>query len=346
MNYVRSALQAARLKLSTGLLSGFMALSLTACGSLSPRLPWSEPDPVDYSLVAENLVDAVGQYPRLNPLMATVQVSQPDNAFEREVQKEMRSRGYKLVGIDTNENGVVLDARIEESDDGSADAEPLYVLSVGEMSAERRFQQVDGQTQPSSQLIIRGAYERTVVLNDEQLFPSTDGLYKTVLFQAPAEPATLQERLASPQIAAATATDSTSPGTGEAAVKQNVYDIQQSNYSALFSDYEEVDSSILVFPNDSLQLGDTNKQIIEQYVAEMDPSTDILSVIGCSHGDTDISNGNSLLALGRANRVKEAFLFSGVDHELVLEEGCWAPVFYESMPTRGVLLTLKRRKAS
>ena len=166
-------------------------------------------------------------------------------------------------------------------------------------------------------------------------------------FQPPAEPVALSEPVAAaPEIAAANPVDAITPEQGPALIKQNLYDSGQSNYTSLFSDYEEVEKSILVFPNDSLQLGDTNKQIIERYVAKMDPSTDILSVIGCSHGNTAINNGNSLLAVGRANRVKEAFMFSGVDHDLVMEEGCWAPVLYEDMPSRGVVLTLKRRKNS
>ena len=352
MNVVRSTLKAARRQATPGLLFGFTALMLTGCSSLHLKMPWSDPDPVDYSVVAVNLVDAVGQYPRLNPLLATVQVSRPDNAFEREVQEEMRSRGYKLESINDDEDGVVADAWVEQSGDGSADAVPLYVLSVGQMSVERQFEQVDGQTRPSSQMVIRGGDERTVVLNDAQLFSDTDATYSTVLFQAPVETASSQETAAAPTLAAAlTAIEPSSPETpspysGEALIRQNVYDIKQSNYSVLLTDYEEVESSVLVFPNDSLQLGDTNKQIIERYVADMNPSTDVLSVIGCSHGKTAINNGNSLLALGRANRVKEAFMFSGIDQKLVMDEGCWAPVLYESMPSRGVVVTLKRRKAS
>ena len=99
-----------------------------------------------------------------------------------------------------------------------------------------------------------------------------------------------------------------------------------------------------MFPNDSLRLGERNKETIARYVSELDPATDVLSVIGCSHGNTRIDNGNELLAIGRANRVKEAFLFAGIDHEQVLEESCWAGESFEKMPRRGVVLTLKRRR--
>lgn len=348
MNHVRSTRQAARRNMSVGLSLGFMALTLTACSSISQRMPWSDSDPVDYSLISENLVDTVAQYPRLNPLMATVQVPRPDNAFERQVHEEMRTRGYKLENIDGIEDGLVVDARIQESGEGSIKAAPLYVLAVGPMSVERSFELVDGQTQPASQVVVRGADERALVLNDTELFPGGNSDYNTVSFQS-AEPVVLEEAVvATPEIAAAIPLPAraSTRGLEGALIKQNVYDIEQSNYAPLFDDYEEVESSVLVFPNDSLQLGDANKQIIEHYVSQMDPTTDILSVIGCSHGNTAIDKGNSLLAVGRANRVKEAFMFSGVDHDLVLEEGCWAPVKFESMPSRGVVLTLKRRRNS
>lgn len=136
-------------------------------------------------------------------------------------------------------------------------------------------------------------------------------------------------------------------GDRPSGVRNNIFDTMTSNFSDYFQNYDEVERRVLIFPNDSLRLGETNKQIIEQYVEMMDTSTDVLSVIGCSHGTTDINNGNSLLALGRANRVKEAFLFSGVEHDSVLEEGCWAPTPFEGdLPDRGVVVTLKRRKSS
>ena len=129
--------------------------------------------------------------------------------------------------------------------------------------------------------------------------------------------------------------------------KQNLFDIGESNYGGVFEEYEDVSSAVLIFPNDSLRLGGSNKAIIEQYVSKMDPSTDVLSVIGCSLGPSKINNGNSLLAIGRANRVKEAFLFSGLEHDQVLEEGCWSPESVQmNLPARGVVVTLKRQKKS
>ena len=117
-----------------------------------------------------------------------------------------------------------------------------------------------------------------------------------------------------------------------------------SNYTSIFDDYEDVNQVILVFPNDSLRIGAKNKATVSEYVRSFNPDTDILSVVGCSHGRTSISAGNQLLAVGRANRVKEALIYSGVDQQKIYEEGCWDDEYFdEVMPRRGVVLTHKRK---
>ncbi len=122
----------------------------------------------------------------------------------------------------------------------------------------------------------------------------------------------------------------------------NIYVTKQSRYQDIFKDYEVVDSSVLVFPNDSLLLGRDNKNAIRQYANSFNAETDVMSVIGCSHGATNLENGNGYLANGRAFRVKEEFLSVGLTPKQVLEEGCWADVAYPAMPARGVLLQHKR----
>ena len=340
-------------------------LTLGACGTSDVKSPFSsdvEASSVevssvevstvvqsdDYTLISQNLLDALSQYPRLNPHLATVQISPPTNRFEQQVHNDLTQRGYKLKTID-NDNvagalaaGNVVDAKIQASD---ADA-PLYILSIGEISAERQFSLLDGQTVPVSEMVMRGDDERAIALNDKDVFGAEDELYSKVAFEPRTN--TVIDNIFEPREQSELLGEEVpKPSVPDASgiVKRNIYETLQSNYASLLDEYDEVQQDILVFPSDSMRLGDTNKRTIEEYVAKMNPDTDVLSVIGCSHGQTNISNGNSLLALGRANRVKEAFLFSGVDHDKVFEEGCWAPEsFGNYMPARGVVLTLKRRR--
>ena len=123
----------------------------------------------------------------------------------------------------------------------------------------------------------------------------------------------------------------------------NVHDLQQSNYVEVFNDYYDVEQQTLFFPNDSLRLGNENKRKLNQLAGRVDPETDIVSVIGCSHGDSSIPNGNQILAEGRTQRVAESLMIAGLDPDLILDEACWASEYWDEMaPRRGVMITHKR----
>lgn len=315
--------------------------SLPACSVLGLNEPSNKEHGPEYALIAENLVNSIAQVPHLNPQLATVQISKPRSSFERHINEELVERGYKLELINSEEGLNQVRPAIKQLNT-DADEQELYVLSIGQISVERAYEIVADKTVPTSEQTFRGAKKRSIALNDD-IFDVPESSFSTVAFKAYDGPQ-IQDVLA------ASVTEeklSWWKRDGQNAVKRNIYETMSSNYTDVFSGYEDVEQSILIFPNDSLRLGDTNKQIIDSYVAKMDPKTDLVSVIGCSHGETKINNGNSLLALGRANRVKEAFLFSGLDHDQVLDEGCWAPqTFDDVMPRRGVVLTLKRKKNS
>lgn len=123
----------------------------------------------------------------------------------------------------------------------------------------------------------------------------------------------------------------------------NIATLGDSNYSSLFNLYSPVRKESLTFPDDSLVMGRQNKNTIANFSKHFNPETDVISVIGCSNGTTKIKNGNALLANGRANRVKEELITLDISPEYVFEEGCWAPNKHSVMPSRGVLLTLRRK---
>ena len=118
----------------------------------------------------------------------------------------------------------------------------------------------------------------------------------------------------------------------------------QSNFSSILDAYDQVERQIVVFGNDSLVLGDTNKLLIEQFVQQQLGSDDLISLVGCSNGPTALEIGNEGLALGRAERVTEALQSQGVPRERILDEGCWAPVSAgDKFPSRGVVMELWRK---
>lgn len=123
----------------------------------------------------------------------------------------------------------------------------------------------------------------------------------------------------------------------------NFKELGRSNFADVLDELGIVRETILTFENDSIFLGETNKAKVRQIVSMFDPDSDIFSVIGCSHGKTNLTIGVEGLALGRASRVVEELVYEGVPETKILDEGCWAGEAYdERMPRRGVVLTLKR----
>lgn len=130
----------------------------------------------------------------------------------------------------------------------------------------------------------------------------------------------------------------------ELAREENVFALGTSNFEDVLSGHRVVSETVLTFANDSMRLGESNKNLVEQLVGRYDSRTDVFSVIGCSMGPTAVRGGNAALALGRAGRVAEALRFAGVDVSHILDEGCWAgDGSLDNLPRRGVVLTLNRQ---
>ena len=125
----------------------------------------------------------------------------------------------------------------------------------------------------------------------------------------------------------------------------NLFYTRQSTFSSLLDDYSKIYKYVIVFGNDSMVLGKTNKSLIDQLVDNVLQEEDIVNLVGCSNGPTALEIGNEGLALGRAGRVTDALMARGVARDNILDEGCWAPVAEQQdrFPSRGVVLELWRR---
>ena len=121
-----------------------------------------------------------------------------------------------------------------------------------------------------------------------------------------------------------------------------MFETGKSNFNDLTSTYEVASEVVLVFPNDSMRIGSANKSVLSTLANNFNSDTDLLSIVGCSMGRTSIPNGNELLAVGRANRVKEELIMKNVPTTSILDEGCWSPSKDSSVPNRGVVVTHRR----
>ena len=315
-------------------------LLLQGC-ALGPTRGGEPADAESLDRVAQNLVFTLAQLRGLNPLGTTVQLSEPRTAFGEAVVRRIRDVGYGVQSVPDDRGANYLRYRIQRTASEAVE-ETRYSVSIGDVSIERAYDLVDDRFVPVSPQRVTGATTAaTVELNDDLFGLDPDATVSLVAYDADVSPQVVD--VSSGEIEPPVRDAAGADGFG-ARVKQNLYTRLSSNYADLFASYDDVDTHDLVFPNDSMRLGPEQKAIIADYAARVDPETDLVSVVGCSHGRTAIDNGNSVLAIGRANRVKEALVFAGVSPETVLDEGCWADSYHTRFPKRGVVMTLKRRR--
>jgi len=299
----------------------------------------NEPDP---ALIADNLVNTLTQLPELDPARTTVQVSAPNTVFGRHVVAGLDDAGYGIQAVAEDQGTHYVRYRAERAETERGER-TRYRVAIGAVSVERDYRVVSGDTLPGSAQRVGGAEARELTLNDE-LFAGEPLADFTMASFEPGPNLSGEDEPGMAAANVAPVAPARASVESEALVRQNLFELRRSNYAPLFSEYEDIRADTLIFANDSLVLGEANKRLVAEYVRALDPATDVLSVIGCSHGRSAIDNGNELLAIGRANRVKEALMFAGLDHDQVLEEGCWAGTYHEVFPRRGVVLTLKRRR--
>lgn len=339
----------------TGLLSTCL---LPACSVLNTRTPVQidvkaengiADDFARSRLIALDLVNALVQIPTLRPAM--LHTARPRSRFGELLVASLQDAGYDLRIGDKASTGW-LNYSIEPVSvvapaapvPGTADY--TFMVSAGSVKVKRTYR-VDSQgVRPASSLFVHGGDGSGIRLQDTLFDRQSTGTAsardKPVQV---AEKRTVANQAAANQAAAnQTLENRAALRRPLPAAKKNMYETRRSNFESVLQNYDSVRSEVLIFPNDSLVMGASNKRIAREIVANFDPGNDVISVIGCSHGKTSLVNGNQKLALGRSYRVKEELILAGIAADKILEEGCWANVhFDQKMPRRGVVVTHKRR---
>jgi len=350
-------------KLALALMGSFGLLSVSACGTFFGANPGqataTQSEQVLQGsiitthegvagLVAQDLVGVLSQIEIIAPSQTTLYANRTADRFGEKIVKALQAAGYKLrLAQASTEPRLGYDIQLDKDD------RYQVVVSAGPVKVKRHYavDEVAQIVQPASSIYVLGASGDNIELNDS-IFAD----------QQPAQVADLSEPvLQDDQIALATPTEPQSEiikqplltkavrniaydSSLKPANKTNMYESGTSNFDELLGQFDTVSRKIMVFPNDSLLMGEDNKQIAHNMAKRFDAETDVVSVIGCSHGKSALDNGNEVLANGRADRVREEFLVAGLDSELVLHEACWANVHYdEVMPRRGVVVTHKRK---
>ncbi|MBX2884936.1 MAG: hypothetical protein KTR32_33580 [Granulosicoccus sp.] len=342
-------------------------VTLAGCSILSTgeRLsPTAKPENFQNTqLIGVDLVNALMQVPGKHPQQTVISMERPASTFATALKQVLENSGYGLRIGNGQLDGEALQYAIEPKAVEGDGRHYTYMISVGDVKMKRDyFVQQQGVT-PSSNLFVIGTDPTRIALNDDifenQRSQTLNQSGKDIIADTStvnAETVVVsktRDTRVTPPIRVADASDATSqalpitskagPGFEKPVTRLNMYETRESNYAEFLTDYSEVHKEILIFPNDSMRLGDLNKSRIQAIASNLQSESDVVSVIGCSHGRTKLENGNEVLATGRAKRVMEAFLYAGVEESRVLEEGCWSSQYFdEEMPRRGVVVTVKR----
>lgn len=334
--------------------------------------------PFAIDLISTDFVNALRQLPAVSPDGTTVALLQSSyqDVFVQAMHRALKKQGYGIRWVEDGESQYLLQYRKDTEAKNKLTVRDVYEVAFGYIEMRRTYLTDAGnKVRPATPLYVRGIDASGIVLNDDifdvvaskpvvqgdALQPIPD---KTLATRIPAEQQPSSSDSA-PQSSITLQNDQTLPrdanplrglvadASGGAPLGlplvalpriENVFELGGSNYEDILAGHKIVVEQILTFPNDSLRLGTVNKKLIDQLVSRYNPQSDVFSVIGCSLGPTRVSGGNAALALGRASRVVEALLFSGVAQDSILDEGCWAGHSEEkTLPRRGVVLSLNRK---
>ncbi|MFK7992691.1 MAG: hypothetical protein AB8B87_01045 [Granulosicoccus sp.] len=338
------------------------ALFLSACGSMNLQPPGAQAQaalsqpaavsPVDRSIAADIIRIARQIY---TPFNTTLQVSNNNtDPLLTHFVNEFAKAGYGIqrVSADQGSNFFTFTRTEQPGDTG----EPLiqFDASIGAVDIGRDYQVPRANMiSPASPVRLSGTRVsvnvpdtptgRFLISNPDHsraVYAASMNLSN----QAPPIISLITEDLVDRVVNRSTQTASLQGLNSSRVEVNNLFYADQSNFSSILDNYEQVERQIVVFGNDSMILGNTNKLLIEQFVQQRFGPGDLISLVGCSNGPTALDIGNEGLALGRAERVTQALLSQGIARDRILDEGCWAPVSAgRKFPSRGVVLELWRK---
>lgn len=217
-------------------------------------------DILDTDKIIQNLVFAFTQIDNLHPYKTTLQMKAPTGELSKLVHTRFEDAGYGIQFVESDQglNYVKHSAQSSVSDDGDR---TTYRISVGDVSVERDYMLSGEYTAPESVLRVSGSVEQDIDLNDDVFGEElADTQYSEVYFNEAYEPViiTVADRNIAFEKLPLGVEEPAGAVTGRnsfaTSVMKNVRTNLQSNFSSIFAEYEDVQQTVLEFPNDSLRL--------------------------------------------------------------------------------------------
>ncbi len=309
---------------------------ITACS------PWwvkkNDLDNRQMRQVASDFSRVIAQVRGKAPIRTTLSIKKPASEFGELLYDSLRNAGYGVRFVTRPEGRNYVDYasdRFERNDHTKV----AYRVEVGQVKLSREYELQAGKIYPTSAMSIEGGEAINPIIDDTPIFMRQSNLVPApVVKQTPNIQGVVkvseEEKIVTTEIVEI---ETVKPNV-------NMNKLGRSNYADMFEKYNDISVSRIYFDNDSAELRSDGGAILRRIMRKFSPDTDIISIIGCSHGKTSIKNGNAYLATGRSDVVKQFLVKEGIPFENILPESCWAPYYVDSLPKRGVEVTLKRKK--
>lgn len=350
-------------------------LSISACSGLgnlqpAPSEPWLAPltttelAPISDKTMISDLLDIAVQV--FSPLSTTLQFNTNENdPMMQYFISEFSALGYGIQRVSADQGSHHFTYSRTDIATDTNQPSVRFTTTIGAVDFSRDYQvSSDNIVTPVSEVRLSGTRVPVTVndvqsarmsapdpdisqavyvasLNLEEQVPPVISLITNELVDRVAEQSALTLQARSSEKASVNALNS-----NRVEITNLLYTGGSSNFASLLEDYDTVERASIIFANDSLVLGDTNKRLIEKMLIEHLQAEDLVSLVGCSTGPTALEIGNEGLALGRAERITQELLSQGIPRERILDEGCWAPVAAgDDLPARGVVMEIWRRQS-
>jgi len=329
---------------------------LIGCSS-APKIVEPSLDGRNNETVATDFVSALSTLRGHAPKNTMLQFRPSQTEFGVSLMREMRNAGYGIQTIAATDLGPMLVTYEADAFENTNYESVAYRVRVGSVELGREYEIRAGNIFPVTSLSVTGVQISSQPLDESHFARVTvrereaedRGPWLTVPdpLQVQSQPTPSNNQLARPlaRVTVPELFDEEEPANNaeRPSELENITILGESNSASLFKEYKPVVGKTIVFPNDSLRLGNKGKAVVRKIVDGYNPNTDVFSVIGCSHGKTTLVDGNRKLALGRAERIIDELLTYNVLASNILDEGCWAGLTVKDLPHRGVILTLRRK---
>ena len=321
----------------------------SGCASIAP---YSNAD-TDTAITSDRMLeDVLSVFPQLiEPRINSIQFGPNVDELDFIAARNLAKVGYGIQRVSADQGINFFTARKFENESGIQ----TMRVSIGELEVTRVYATEAGVVVPAGPFELAGT--RAVIDPTKSLLGSTVGnnaIVNNVQYTsiAPIDGGMPTISLLSQDVIQGVVNRVTNTGPGKTSINSTKLEVKNRFYDAdgtfanLINDRERVAREVIIFPNDSMRLGEEGKERINNLLTKFSESSDLINVIGCSNGITKLAIGNEGLALGRANRITEELLTLGVPNRSILDDACWSPKSDGvEFPSRGVVVDLMRSES-